>query len=94
MSKKKYKEKKNKLKTKKRTAYAFVGLWHDGTPGWMMPEYLSGNRHSPSRSYGHEKLAKEHPETYLDDPLVLVKVTLEIVKDKNGRPIMRRPKTR
>lgn len=81
-----------RLKPQKRQAFAFVGLWHDGTPGWMMPEYLDGNRHSPSRSYKHSELAKSHPESYWDDPLVLVKVTLEVVRDKNGRPIMRRPK--
>lgn len=80
-SKKKLKEKSNKVK-----AYGFVGAWRDGTLGWLMPEHIYG--------WG-EKVSRKFPDrpakTFLNEPqrLVLCEITVKVVKNKKGKPIVR-----
>lgn len=77
----------------KAVSYAFVGLWNDGRLGWKTPEYLCQNgRRYPDRSHEHAALAEKYPDVYADDTTVLVKITMEVVNDKQRKPILRRPK--
>lgn len=61
--------------------HSWVGKWKDGTLGWGLSPFLDSKYVTPGRA--PFPLAK-------GEKCYKVKVTVEIVKDKNGRPIVRR----
>ena len=72
-------------KEKKSVGYGFVGVWQDGKLGWYMPRHLAG----------HSRKNCEPPadgETQKGTTAYLCKITVELVKAKNGRLITRRVK--
>lgn len=75
-----------KKKSRTRTVgYGYVGRWMDGTLGWAMPEHLD--------SYGrrHTNKPDRKVKRYMrDEPVYLCKITVQVVKDKRGREIIRR----
>jgi hypothetical protein len=65
----------------KSVGYGYVGVWNTGDLGWVLPEHLTCNSFS-----------REFPDKdfiYPEDDLFLCKITVELVKDRKGRPIIR-----
>jgi len=81
------KPRRGKTGTEKTVSYGWVGRWRDGTLGWFMPQFACAcGTDAPSR----EKLQKyAEPDTRF----TLCKITVEQVRDKNGKPINRRQQT-
>ena len=66
--------------------FGWVGRWNDGSIGWVLPDHLachSGETEAPFRR------CCVSPDTRL----VRCRITIEVLKDKKGRPITRRAKT-
>lgn len=77
-----------KQNTTKTVGYVYVGRWSDETLGWIIPKHVYGwGKNLPSIP----KLS-EMGEWARDAELVKCKITLEVVKGKNGKPIKRRIK--
>jgi hypothetical protein len=77
----------------KGVGYGYVGMWSNGTLGWFMPTHLS-TATAPRKWLRHapDKPAK-HPEwSNIGEPSYMCKITIELVLDKNRRPIVRRVK--
>lgn len=85
------KSRKNKNKT---IGFGYVGQWIDGTLGWSMPEFVSGSGKGTKtdRKYA-DKPRNEGRPWAADEPHYLCKITVELIKDKRGRPIVRYPVT-
>lgn len=66
---------------------AWCGTWHDGTLGWQVSEYVSAGQSPLSRT--QRKILDGDPNYYPAD-FYRVRVTIEPVKDKNGRYIVKR----
>jgi hypothetical protein len=72
---------KSKTKT---VGFGYVGRWGDGTLGWCLPTFLNGYKN-----------VREYPKAadFNDgEPAYLCKITVQLVKGKSGKPIMRRMK--
>lgn len=71
--------KKGTIGKRKSSGYGYVGMWtHPEGLGWCLPPHLL--------KYGAEKPANDW---HRNEPLYLCKITVQMVKDKNGRPIVR-----
>jgi hypothetical protein len=80
---KKFKKKRNKDKV---ISYGYVGRWRDGTLGWSCPSIVRGYR---------DRQLREKPEVQdfnENQPHYLCKITIELVKNKKGKHIMKRLK--
>ena len=77
-------------KFKKVVGYGYTGLWQSGKPGWWMPDFInnSDTRRRPSRKFKEREL---DTSIGVNNRLYLCKITVQIVKDKRGRPIIRKP---
>ena len=73
---------------------AWVGRYLDrhGTLGWLMPKFVSN--YPESIDPEQAKMLTGRSRTYYPGDLYRVLVTLEAVKDKRGRYIVRRNKRR
>ena len=65
------------------TGRGFVGRWIDGSLGWTLPRHLSG------LSRGNEPPAQHEWSNHR--PHYLCRITVELIQDKRGRPIVRYP---
>lgn len=64
----------------KTIGYGWTGRWVDGSPGWFMPRFVHGGSVEPAIV-----------DSYCaGETCYLVRVTVEVVKDKRGRLITRR----
>lgn len=71
------------------TGYGYCGTWNDGTLGWWMPSFIF-HRDQPNDSYLSRP---DKPNTLHDgDMLIKVKVTVEPVRGRNGKPVRRSAK--
>lgn len=62
----------------KTVSLGWCGRWSDGTIGWFMPVHCSGYSDSPN----------DHP-SFKGEKCIRVRITVEQVFDKRGRPIER-----
>lgn len=75
------------MKKEKVVGYGYVGRWGDGTLGWFLPMHLS--------SYGEKYPAIPSGNKYEfchGELAEKCKITIEPLKNKNGKPIRRRIK--
>lgn len=78
-----------KRDSNKTVGYGYVGRWQDKVIGWALPSYI--------HPYNRRGLAEQpsqlfHENAQPDDRAVLCRITVEVVKDKLGREITRRPR--
>ncbi len=67
----------------KAVGFGWVGRWSDGTIGWILPDHLL--------CYPKGTEAPDHrPYVDPDKRLVRCRITVEVLKDRCGRPITRR----
>ncbi len=77
--------------SEKTIGHGYVGQWSDGSLGWFMPAHLSGN----GRKYPDKPRMSEGPYGIFPPEGgqgFLCRITVERVRDKRGRPIVRRVK--
>lgn len=73
----------HKKSTTTTRGFGFVGRWNDGRLGWSMPHVLSGNpRRFPDSPEAERSWARHAPH-------YLCEITVRLIKDKRGRPIVR-----
>lgn len=78
------------MKSKDRvTGYGYVGRWRDGIIGWSIPPCLAPIN---TRDRPREASAFFDRFSLTTDRAVLCKITIEVVHDKLGREIRRKPK--
>lgn len=71
----------------KSVGYGFVGKWEDGQLGWFLPNHLTATgRRLPDIAAAHPNWSNIGERSYL------CKITVELVRDKLGRPIIRKVK--
>jgi hypothetical protein len=69
--------------------YGYVGRWNDGTLGWCLPARVSPCMPSMRLS----ERAEPHPDwSNIGEPSYLCKITIQLVKNKRGKPTMRKIK--
>lgn len=76
---------------KKVVGYGWCGVWNEGGLGFLMPRFISHGQGEPLSTEQRESLSGTSQDVATSD-FYRVKVTLEAVKDKRGRPVVRRAK--
>lgn len=74
------------MKTPRKTVgYGYVGVWRDGDLGWVLPWCVTGKSDARNPTYPSEN-------HFVSDEDVFYKcrITVELVKGKNGKPIRRK----
>jgi len=72
---------------KKNTGYGYVGVWHDGSIGLFMPQFVRGEEDKKSPGITDNSNAD-------GDRFFLCKITIEPLLDKKKRPITKIAKTK
>jgi hypothetical protein len=81
-----------KINKNKTVSYGYVGRWHDGSLGWVMPKFLSDN-YGPKHPAVPRLQDNPFVSAFEDVPLFeKCKITIEVVKNKKGKAIRRRIK--
>ncbi|MHA1573257.1 MAG: hypothetical protein ACTSX8_04625 [Alphaproteobacteria bacterium] len=70
----------------KTVGFGWVGRWDDGTIGWILPAVLTGH-------VGNINTPPHNSYAGPDVRLVKCRITIEVIKDKRGRPITRKAST-
>lgn len=80
---------------KKVVGYGWCGEWSDGGGlGFLMPPHIAnGKRNSEPLSAQQRESLSGKSRNYATSDFYRVKVTLEVMRDKRGRPIVRRSST-
>jgi hypothetical protein len=84
-------------KQRRRIGYGYVGAWQDGTLGWCLPLHLdTSSRDKPPRwlRKSPNKCAPHPDWSNIGEPSYLCEITIKLILDKRGRPIVRRIKER
>lgn len=68
---------------KKTVGYGYVAVWRNGKLGWGVPRYVTGNG---PRYPNHLEVTKSQDGEWS----YKCKITIELVKGKNGKPIRRK----
>lgn len=76
---------------KKVVGRGWCGLWNDGTLGFLMPRHIANNQDQPLGEDQQSSLS-ESSRTVAHSDFYRVKVTVEVIKNKHGKPIVRRTK--
>ena len=68
---------------KKTIGYGFIGVWANGSVGWMGLSHIGGSREYPDMPVD----SPDRKEIMKGERLFMCKVTVTPLLDKKGRPI-------
>lgn len=76
---------------KRVVGYGWCGQWNDGSLGFLMPRHIdNGKRNSQPLSMEQRASLSGKSDDVAASDFYKVKVTIEVVKNKRGKPIVRR----
>ena len=76
---------------KRVVGYGWCGQWHDGSLGFLMSTHIAnGKRNAEPLSAEQRESLSGVSRTYATSDFYKVRVTVEIVKNKRGKAIVRR----